>query len=196
MVGCPIRTPADQFLFADPRSFSQLITSFFASESLGIPHTPFLTSIKIRYRHRPFCKGQRLSPVCPFCGAAFRQHRHFLLFYLLFHQYVNELFEGLQPRAPQGWRSSGGRTRHPATRQQPGSARPCLFWLAVAPRCPAFLFQFPGRPVGRQALFLNYTHGATCPEPGPQYPSAGPSSCPCGEYRSRTDGLLLAKQAL
>jgi hypothetical protein len=39
MVGCPIRTPADQFLFADPRSFSQLITSFFASESLGIPHT-------------------------------------------------------------------------------------------------------------------------------------------------------------
>ena len=42
--GCPIRTSADQFLFADPRSFSQLITSFFASESLGIPHTLFLTS--------------------------------------------------------------------------------------------------------------------------------------------------------
>ena len=40
MVGCPIRTPADQFVFANPRSFSQLITSFFASESLGIPHTP------------------------------------------------------------------------------------------------------------------------------------------------------------
>src|SRR5438128_1568354 len=44
-VGCPIRTPADQFVFANPRSFSQLITSFFASESLGIPHTPFLTSL-------------------------------------------------------------------------------------------------------------------------------------------------------
>ena len=43
--GCPIRTSADQFLFADPRSFSQLTTSFFAFESLGIPHTPFLTSI-------------------------------------------------------------------------------------------------------------------------------------------------------
>ena len=39
MVGCPIRTPADHVLFADPRSFSQLITSFIASESLGIPHT-------------------------------------------------------------------------------------------------------------------------------------------------------------
>ena len=43
-MGCPIRTPADHVLFADPRSFSQLITSFFASESLGIPHTLFLTS--------------------------------------------------------------------------------------------------------------------------------------------------------
>ena len=30
-VGCPIRTFADQFLFADPRDFSQLTTSFFAS---------------------------------------------------------------------------------------------------------------------------------------------------------------------
>ena len=34
------------FLFADPRSLSQLITSFFASESLGIPHTPLFTSFK------------------------------------------------------------------------------------------------------------------------------------------------------
>ena len=30
-VGCPIQTSADQFLFADPRGFSQLTTSFFAS---------------------------------------------------------------------------------------------------------------------------------------------------------------------
>ena len=29
---------------ADPRSFSQLITSFFASESLDILHAPFITS--------------------------------------------------------------------------------------------------------------------------------------------------------
>ena len=43
--GCPIRTSADRFVFADPRSFSQLITSFFASESLGIPHTLLFTSI-------------------------------------------------------------------------------------------------------------------------------------------------------
>ena len=44
IVGCPIRTSADRFVFADPRSFSQLITSFFASESLGIPHTLLFTS--------------------------------------------------------------------------------------------------------------------------------------------------------
>ena len=41
--GFPIRTLPDRLLFADPRYFSQLITSFFASESLGIPHTPLVT---------------------------------------------------------------------------------------------------------------------------------------------------------
>ena len=39
--GCPIRISADLFSFANPRGFSQLSTSFFASKSLGIPHTPF-----------------------------------------------------------------------------------------------------------------------------------------------------------
>ena len=43
IVGCPIRISADQFVCANPRSFSQLITSFFASESLGIPHTPLIS---------------------------------------------------------------------------------------------------------------------------------------------------------
>ena len=36
LTGCPIRTPTDLNLFAVPRRFSQLTTSFFASESLGI----------------------------------------------------------------------------------------------------------------------------------------------------------------
>jgi hypothetical protein len=40
MPGCPIRIFADHIVCADPRDFSQLITSFIASESLGIPHTP------------------------------------------------------------------------------------------------------------------------------------------------------------
>ena len=41
LTGCPIRISADQFVCADSRSFSQLITSFFASESLGIHRLPF-----------------------------------------------------------------------------------------------------------------------------------------------------------
>ena len=40
-VGCPIRIPADQPVCARPRSFSQLVASFIASESLGILHAPF-----------------------------------------------------------------------------------------------------------------------------------------------------------
>ena len=41
--GFPIRTSADQGPFAPPRGFSQLITSFVASESLGIRRAPFVT---------------------------------------------------------------------------------------------------------------------------------------------------------
>ena len=43
--GCPIRTSADLWVFAPPRGFSQLVTSFFASESQGIPHPPFFHSV-------------------------------------------------------------------------------------------------------------------------------------------------------
>ncbi len=42
-MGCPIRVPADQFVFANPRRFSQLVTPFFASGSQGIPRTPLVT---------------------------------------------------------------------------------------------------------------------------------------------------------
>ncbi len=48
VVGCPIRTSADHIVCADPRGFSQLITSFVASESLGIPHTP-LSSLSLTF---------------------------------------------------------------------------------------------------------------------------------------------------
>ena len=48
LTGCPIRISADQVSFANPRSFSQLTTSFIASKSLGIPHTPFYTFLHSR----------------------------------------------------------------------------------------------------------------------------------------------------
>ena len=51
MTGCPIRKSSDQRLFAPTRSLSQLITSFIASVSLGIRHTPlFAFPMKISSR--------------------------------------------------------------------------------------------------------------------------------------------------
>ncbi len=57
--GCPIRISADQWLFAPPHSFSQLITSFFASESLGIHRMPLLTFFQLLLLSTYF-----LLPIC------------------------------------------------------------------------------------------------------------------------------------
>ena len=68
-IGCPIRKSPDQFAFADPRCLSQLVTSFFASGSLGIPRVPLSTFFTIRpfcYRtaafRLPACAGMPLLP--------------------------------------------------------------------------------------------------------------------------------------
>jgi hypothetical protein len=45
-VGYPIRKSPDQRSLAPPQSLSQLCTSFFASESLGIHRTPLVTFFK------------------------------------------------------------------------------------------------------------------------------------------------------
>ena len=44
LAGFPIRTSADQFVFANPRGFSQLTTSFVAYRSQGILRSLFLSS--------------------------------------------------------------------------------------------------------------------------------------------------------
>ena len=70
--GCPIRKSPDQRLFAPPRSLSQLITSFFASESQGIPHallvtfSNFLLVFFFSYAHRiyPVLMSSLFLPVC------------------------------------------------------------------------------------------------------------------------------------
>ena len=54
-VGCPIRIFTDQRLFAPPRNFSQLITSFFVSESQGILRTPLLTFFYLLYLQVNLC---------------------------------------------------------------------------------------------------------------------------------------------
>ena len=42
-MGCPIRKSPDRWPFAPPRSLSQLVTSFIAVKSQGIPCAPFVT---------------------------------------------------------------------------------------------------------------------------------------------------------
>ena len=54
-MGCPIRIFTDQRLFAPPRNFSQLITSFFVSESQGILRTPLLTFFYLLYLQVDLC---------------------------------------------------------------------------------------------------------------------------------------------
>ena len=53
--GCPIRIFTDHFMLADPRDFSQLAASFFASRSLGILRSllsPFsCESDELRHEH-------------------------------------------------------------------------------------------------------------------------------------------------
>jgi hypothetical protein len=47
ITGFPIRKSADQFVFANPRSLSQLITSFIAFKSQGILHAPLITFLQV-----------------------------------------------------------------------------------------------------------------------------------------------------
>ena len=44
-VGFPIRISPDQWIFAPPRSFSQLVTSFIGSQCLGIHPAPFMLDL-------------------------------------------------------------------------------------------------------------------------------------------------------
>ena len=63
--GCPIRKSAHQRVFAPTRGLSQLVTSFVASESLGIlhaPFSPFLFSFICSRRTRPRLVRPRLNP--------------------------------------------------------------------------------------------------------------------------------------
>ena len=76
--GCPIRKSPDQRLFAPPRSLSQLITSFIASESQGIPHALLVTFSNFLLVF--FFSLQTSRP----CG-------HGLACQAFFFQYVNEL---------------------------------------------------------------------------------------------------------
>jgi hypothetical protein len=78
--GFPIRTSTDQRLFATPRSFSQLTTSFVASESLGIPRMPFFCFLLDTLNRLRVSHASSLTRLLS------------LLLLLLLAQLVNELF--------------------------------------------------------------------------------------------------------
>ena len=80
MLGCPIRKFADQFVCANPRNLSQLITSFIASESLGIPHTPLLCLLYFFALLMSYIQCSISLDILKL-----------LLFSYFFFQYVNEL---------------------------------------------------------------------------------------------------------
>ena len=66
--GSPIRISADQGLFTTPRSFSQCITSFFASDCQGIHQMLLLRLILLRINNLPYTNGliYTLSKIYPF----------------------------------------------------------------------------------------------------------------------------------
>src|SRR5690554_4561352 len=64
MPGFPIRKSPDQIVCADTRSLSQLVTSFFASESLGIRRVPLFTF----FSPYPFASIWGCFLFCPFFG--------------------------------------------------------------------------------------------------------------------------------
>ena len=86
MLGCPIRKSSDQILCANPRSLSQLITSFIASESLGIRHTPLLSLLYFLL----FCSFT-LFFIARLLFKNFFFLVNFLSFTISLFQYVNEL---------------------------------------------------------------------------------------------------------
>ena len=136
VMGFPIRKSSDQRLCAPPRSLSQLITSFIASESQGIRHAPLL---------------------------AFKKCSNFKKIEIQLKQDVKELF----PTNSEQWISTGiepvSRKYRAPSEQSIHMSNKSTTVAVVSLRCIRIRIW----PVGRG-----------------------------GEYRSRTDDLLRARQAL
>jgi hypothetical protein len=75
VLGCPIRKSADQVICADPRSLSQLITSFIASESLGILHAPFIR-LRVYYLTSLLLLNMSMNSLPDYSGNVGNTHLH------------------------------------------------------------------------------------------------------------------------
>ena len=98
--GCPIRKSPDKRLFAPTRSLSQLITSFFASESQGIHRTPLVTFFYLWLSVKVINLNIRVA------GALYYSKKNTFsrCFLLALFQYVNELFIAYHVSLPNFWR--------------------------------------------------------------------------------------------
>jgi hypothetical protein len=68
-LGFPIQTSTDQCLFTTPRSFSQCITSFFASDCQGIHQMPLPIAWFLQYKYfayKIFITQQKIFFIYPF----------------------------------------------------------------------------------------------------------------------------------
>ena len=107
--GCPIRKSADRVVCANPRSLSQLITSFFAPESLGIHRLPslyffariyILLHISSPLLHIEYTVIEFLSEV------TLRLHFNALLSFLFYLTCHSVASPRLREAATIGWRST------------------------------------------------------------------------------------------
>ena len=76
VVGSPIRISADQYLFTAPRSFSQCITSFFASDCQGIHQMPLyrLILLRINNLHYLYCSVKSTRYILIYKGILYLLH--------------------------------------------------------------------------------------------------------------------------
>ena len=90
MPGCPIRIFTDYKVCAPPRNFSQLITSFIVSESLGIRHTPLLNLLYFLLQYF-YCNELFYIFYKIYLEYHYSKLSIFLILTISFYQYVNEL---------------------------------------------------------------------------------------------------------
>lgn len=90
-MGCPIRIFTDYKVCAPPRNFSQLITSFIASESLGIRHALLLNLLYFLLQYY-YCNELFYIFIKNRLKYLYSKLSIFLILTISFYQYVNELY--------------------------------------------------------------------------------------------------------
>ena len=109
--GCPIRKSADLGVFATPRGLSQLVTSFFASESLGIPRTLLLDFLVSSSIVKVFLPPSGVSAMGGNFVTFDSSWRGFLRAALFSYMSCLPNMSNISPRASPGLRTDGGLPR-------------------------------------------------------------------------------------